>query len=133
MKETLRVRSRKDRGGTADTNEDLKNITGRANSSLNSRQANPSMPPQPIIDKAQSPAESNKRSTISVRLQDKLAGHSVQSSLSVSDAAGQLKLKVKKKHVDNSQSRTGMKSPNNERSVELREKEREKQKKLMKE
>ena len=43
-KQTLRAASRKDRGGTAETAEDLKNITGRANSSLNSRQANPSMP-----------------------------------------------------------------------------------------
>ena len=43
----------------------------------------------------------------------------------MSDAQGHLKLKVKKKNVENSLSRTGMKSPNNERSVERRERERE--------
>ena len=127
-KKNLRVRSKKDRGGTAETVEDdLRNITGRANSSLNSRKEAtiPSIPPNNVREKAQSPAESNKRSTISIRLQDKLAANSVNSSLSISDAPG-LKLKVKQKNVENSMSRTGMKSPNNER-VEYRERERERE------
>ena len=79
---------------------------------------------------------SNQRSTISVRLQDKLAGANNSVRSSMTDGNGQVTLKVKnKKRV---MSRSGQKSPTNnnryeEREYARRQEEQEKEMSLIKE
>ena len=104
----LRVTSKRN---SAIGTDDVKNLTGRANSSLNSRQANPpTIPPAAGYD-TQTPQRSTHRSRISVRLQDKLLGQNDSVRSSLTDGNGKLTLKVKgQKRV---KSRSGQKSPTN--------------------
>ena len=72
--------------GSTTANDEIRGISGRAQRSVNSRQVTgPSIPPtQDLKNMLQSPE--SRKSRISVRLQDKMAGSSVNSSMNMSDA-----------------------------------------------
>ena len=81
----------------------------------------PSIPPTQDLKNILASPES-RRSRISVRLQDKLGSSSANSSMNMSDAQGQVKLKVKKKN-DISRERSDLKSPTHRPEREKKQKE----------